>query len=127
MARKKENSRAKTPESETPNGDGFFNGFELKGHLLSLVDSFLEYIETLLLYLRKSAEEKVKRGVQAYVFLRIGFYFLGLASLLFIGAFFLFLLKTFGGDPIPAALGTGGLCLFFSLFSLALVASKLKG
>ncbi|EQA46310.1 hypothetical protein LEP1GSC050_0353 [Leptospira broomii serovar Hurstbridge str. 5399] len=126
MARKKENSQTKTAESETQNGDGFFNSFELKGHLLSLVDSFLEYIETLLLYLRKSAEEKVKRGVQAYVFLRIGFYFLGLASLLFIGAFFLYLLKTFG-DPIFAALGTGGLCLFFSLFSLAIVASRLKG
>lgn len=126
MARKREKSQTADTETPPKEAGGFFENFELRNHLLSLIDSFLEYIETLLLYLRKSAQEKVKRGIQAYIFLKIGLYFLGIGVLLFLAALFLFFLKTFGGDFLLASLGTGGVCIGFSFLSLGIAASRFK-
>ncbi|TGL58934.1 LBF_4227 family protein [Leptospira sarikeiensis] len=126
MAAKKKDSE------EFPNGNteeqanSAFSNFEMKEHLLAFINSILEYFETLLLYAKKVATEKIVIGIQAYIFFRIALFFICLSVLFFLAAFFLFLQRQFGGDPLMAALGTGGLCLFISLLGVLALVRKLK-
>ncbi|PJZ76524.1 LBF_4227 family protein [Leptospira neocaledonica] len=103
-----------------------FSSFELKEHLLAFINSIAEYFETLILYAKKIATEKIVLGIQAYIFFRITLFFISLSVLFFLAAFFLFLQRQFEGDPLPAALGTGGLCLFISLTGVFALIRKLK-
>ncbi|EMO25462.1 hypothetical protein LEP1GSC170_2489 [Leptospira interrogans serovar Bataviae str. HAI135] len=43
-------------------------GNDLKSHFLALVDSILEYFQTLLLYGQKFLTKKFQAGLQAYIF-----------------------------------------------------------
>ncbi|PJZ70768.1 hypothetical protein CH373_07585 [Leptospira perolatii] len=101
-------------------------GFSLKEHLLSLVESIFDYFETLLLYLQKTIQEKVKLGIQVYILFRIGLFFLSFSVLFFIGGLFLFFQKYFSGDPLLAALGTGGVCLGISLILFSIIGSLVR-
>ncbi|TGK03830.1 hypothetical protein EHO59_09870 [Leptospira semungkisensis] len=112
--------------SNQQDGSSFIN-FELKEHLLAFINSIAEYFETLFLYAKKIAVEQIVNGVQAYLFLKVGLFFISLSVLFLLGAFFLFLQRYFGGDPLPALLGTGGLCFGISIISFILVARKFKG
>ncbi|TGK01751.1 hypothetical protein EHQ53_14815 [Leptospira langatensis] len=111
--------------TDKQDGPSFIN-FELKEHLLAFINSIAEYFETLLLYAKKVAVEQIINGVQAYLFLRVGLFFISLSILFLLGAFFLYLQRISGGDPLPALLGTGGLCFGISLISFLLVAKKFK-
>ncbi|TGM13319.1 hypothetical protein EHQ81_10795 [Leptospira selangorensis] len=102
------------------------SSFELKEHLLAFINSIAEYFETLLLYAKKIATEKIVIGIQAYIFFRIALFFISLSVIFFLAAFFLYLQRQFAGDPLPAALGTGGLCFFISLIGVFALARKLK-
>ncbi|MEI7013620.1 LBF_4227 family protein [Leptospira licerasiae] len=126
MAAKKTDSE-EIPYENTEKQDGTsFSGFELKEHLLAFINSIAEYFETLLLYAKRIATEKIVLGIQAYIFFRIALFFISLSALFFLAAFFLLLQRQFGGDPLPAALGTGGLCLFISLLGIFTLIRKLK-
>ncbi|TGM88778.1 hypothetical protein EHR05_11250 [Leptospira licerasiae] len=126
MAAKRMDSE-EIPYENTEKQDGTsFSGFELKEHLLAFINSIAEYFETLLLYAKRIATEKIVLGIQAYIFFRIALFFISLSALFFLAAFFLLLQRQFGGDPLPAALGTGGLCLFISLLGIFTLIRKLK-
>lgn len=126
MAAKRMDSE-EIPYENTEKQDGTsFSGFELKEHLLAFINSIAEYFETLLLYAKRIATEKIVLGIQAYIFFRIALFFISLSALFFLAAFFLLLQRQFGGDPLPAALGTGGLCLFISLLCIFALIRKLK-
>lgn len=112
--------------SEKQEGTSSFSSFELKEHLLAFINSIAEYFETLLLYAKKIATEKIVLGIQAYIFFRVALFFISLSILFFLAAFFLFLQRQFEGDPLPAALGTGGLCFFISLIGVFALIRKLK-
>ncbi|PJZ66014.1 hypothetical protein EHQ27_11030 [Leptospira wolffii] len=125
MARDNHSQESFQEAKESQSGSSFLN-FELKEQLLAFINSFIEYFETLFLYFRRIAVEKAIAGVQAYIFLKVGLFFIGLSSLLFLGAFFIYIQRLFGGDPLPAALSTGALCLILSLLSLLLSLKKIQ-
>ncbi|TGL99921.1 hypothetical protein EHQ76_12925 [Leptospira barantonii] len=101
-------------------------GNDLKSHFLSLVDSILEYFQTLLLYGQKFLTKRFQAGIQAYVFLKIGLFFLAFGSIGLLGALFVLLYRITGGDFLIASLGTGGTSFFLSVIFLWLAASSLK-
>lgn len=124
MAAKRTDSE-EIPYENNEKQDGT-SSFELKEHLLAFINSIAEYFETLLLYAKKIATEKIVLGIQAYVFFRIALFFISLSIIFFLAAFFLYLQRLFAGDPLPAALGTGGLCFFISLLGVFALIRKLK-
>lgn len=126
MAAKRTDSEEIPYENNEKQDGTSFSSFELKEHLLAFINSIAEYFETLLLYAKKIATEKIVLGIQAYVFFRIALFFISLSVIFFLAAFFLYLQRQFAGDPLPAALGTGSLCLFISLIGIFALIRKLK-
>ncbi|AOP36603.1 hypothetical protein A0128_21635 [Leptospira tipperaryensis] len=112
--------------SESYDNEYTKRGNDLKSHFLSLVDSILEYFQTLLLYGQKYLLRRFQAGIQAYIFLKLGLFFLGIGAVSFLGALFFFLFRITGGDLLLSSLGTGGVSFFFSLIFLWLAASSLK-
>ncbi|OCC28232.1 Uncharacterized protein GNX_3309 [Leptospira interrogans serovar Canicola] len=110
MAKKRKSDSTK----ESYNDEYTKRGNDLKSHFLALVDSILEYFQTLLLYGQKFLTKRFQAGIQAYIFLKIGFLFLAFGSLGFLGAFFVFLHRISGGDLLLSSLGVG-VVSFFSL------------
>ncbi|PKA16200.1 LBF_4227 family protein [Leptospira haakeii] len=126
MAAKRTDSEGIPYENNETQDGTSFSSFELKEHLLAFINSIAEYFETLLLYAKKIATEKLIIGIQAYVFFRIALFFISISVIFFLAGFFLYLQRQFAGDPLPAALGTGGLCFFISLISVLALIRKLK-
>ncbi|AAN51900.1 hypothetical protein RBB68_18905 [Leptospira interrogans] len=122
MAKKRKSDSTK----ESYNDEYTKRGNDLKSHFLALVDSILEYFQTLLLYGQKFLTKRFQAGIQAYIFLKIGFLFLAFGSLGFLGAFFVFLHRISGGDLLLSSLGVGVVSFFLSLFFLWLAASSFK-
>ncbi|MBM9578007.1 hypothetical protein JWG45_12695 [Leptospira sp. 201903070] len=112
--------------SESYDNEYTKRGNDLKSHFLSLVDSILEYFQTLLLYGQKYLLRRFQAGIQAYIFLKLGLFFLGIGAISFLGALFFFLLRITGGDILLSSLGTGGVSFLLSLTFLWLAASSLK-
>lgn len=112
MAKKRKSDSTK----ESYNDEYTKRGNDLKSHFLALVDSILEYFQTLLLYGQKFLTKRFQAGIQAYIFLKIGFLFLAFGSLGFLGAFFVFLHRISGGDLLLSSLGVGVVSFFLSLF-----------
>ncbi|TGK20582.1 LBF_4227 family protein [Leptospira stimsonii] len=122
MAKKRKSDS--TTESYDP--DYTKRGNDLKSHFLSLVDSILEYFQTLLLYGQKYLLRRFQAGIQAYIFLKLGLFFLGIGAVSFLGAFFFFLFRITGGDILLSSLGTGGASSLFAFIFLWLAVSSLK-
>lgn len=122
MAKKRKSDSTK----ESYNDKYTKRGNDLKSHFLALVDSILEYFQTLLLYGQKFLTKRFQAGIQAYIFLKIGFLFLAFGSLGFLGAFFVFLHRISEGDLLLSSLGVGVVSFFLSLFFLWLAASSFK-
>ncbi|ABJ77627.1 LBF_4227 family protein [Leptospira borgpetersenii] len=122
MAKKRKSDSAK----ESYNDEYTKKGNDLKSHFLALVDSILEYFQTLLLYGQKLLTKRLQTGIQAYIFLKIGLFFFAFGSVGFLGALFVFLHKISGGDFLLSSLGAGGASFFLSILFLWLAASFLK-
>ncbi|MBM9499802.1 hypothetical protein JWG44_06000 [Leptospira sp. 201903071] len=122
MAKKKKSDST----SESYDNEYAKRGNDLKSHFLSLVDSILEYFQTLLLYGQKYLLRRFQAGIQAYIFLKLGLFFLGIGAISFLGALFFFLFRITGGDLLLSSLGTGGVSFLLSLIFLWLAASSLK-
>lgn len=90
MAKKRKSDSTK----ESYNDEYTKRGNDLKSHFLALVDSILEYFQTLLLYGQKFLTKRFQAGIQAYIFLKIGFLFLAFGSLGFLGAFLFFYIES---------------------------------
>ncbi|TGM58785.1 LBF_4227 family protein [Leptospira adleri] len=120
---KKRKSDSKTESYEN---DYTKRGNDLKSHFLSLVDSILEYFQTLLLYGQKYLLRRFQAGIQAYIFLKLGLFFLGIGAIAFLGGFFFFLFRITGGDLLLSSLGTGGVSFILAIIFLWLAASSLK-
>ncbi|XDD52284.1 hypothetical protein AB3N59_18250 [Leptospira sp. WS92.C1] len=112
--------------SESHDSEYSKRGNDLKSHFLSLFDSILEYFQTLFLYGKKFLLRRFQAGIQAYLFLKIGLFFLAFGSIFFLGAFFFLLHKITGGDFLLSSLGTGGVSFVLGLIFLWLAASSLK-
>ncbi len=84
MAKKRKSDSTK----ESYNDEYTKRGNDLKSHFLALVDSILEYFQTLLLYGQKFLTKRFQAGIQAYIFLKIGFLFLAFGSLGFFRSLF---------------------------------------
>ncbi|TGK38356.1 hypothetical protein EHQ12_09465 [Leptospira gomenensis] len=112
--------------SESFDSESSKRGNDLKSHFLTLVDSVLEYFQTLLLYGQKYLIKRFQAGIQAYVFLKMGLFFLTLGALSFLGAFFFFVHTISGGNLLLSSLGTGGVSFVFAFFFLWLASSSLK-
>ncbi|MDV6236355.1 hypothetical protein CH379_012030 [Leptospira ellisii] len=119
--KKKSDSHSESFDSESAKRSN-----DLKSHFLTLVDSVLEYFQTLLLYGQKYLVKRFQAGIQAYVFLKIGLFFLALGAASFLGAFFLFVHRITGGDLLLSSLSTGGVSFIFAFVLLWLAASSLK-
>lgn len=122
MAKKRKSDSAK----ESYHDEYTKRGNDLKSHFLALVDSILEYFQTLLLYGQKFLTKRFQAGIKAYIFLKIGFFFFAFGSVGFLGALFIFLHKISGGDLLLSSLGVGGASFSLSIFFLWLAASFLK-
>ncbi|MBW0435079.1 hypothetical protein DLM76_17670 [Leptospira yasudae] len=120
---KKRKSDSKT---ESYDSDSTKRGNDLKSHFLSLVDSVLEYFQTLLLYGKKFLIKRFQAGIQAYIFLKIGLFFLAFGSIGLLGGAFVFIHRITGGDLLISSLGTGGISFFLSIVFLWLAASSLR-
>ncbi|RHX78555.1 LBF_4227 family protein [Leptospira yasudae] len=120
---KKRKSDSKT---ESYDSDSTKRGNDLKSHFLSLVDSVLEYFQTLLLYGKKFLIKRFQAGIQAYIFLKIGLFFLAFGSIGLLGGVFVFIHRITGGDLLISSLGTGGISFFLSIVFLWLAASSLR-
>ncbi|UZN09330.1 hypothetical protein M5D10_17005 [Leptospira santarosai] len=122
MAKKRKSDSTK----ESYNDEYTKRGNDLKSHFLALVDSILEYFQTLLLYGQKFLTKRLQAGIQAYIFLKIGLFFFAFGSVGFLGAFFVFLYRISGGNLLLSSLGIGGISFFLSAFFLWLAVSFLK-
>ncbi|EMJ96585.1 LBF_4227 family protein [Leptospira alstonii] len=119
-------TKKRTPERESYDNEYTKKGNDLKSHFLALVDSILEYFQTLLLYGKKFLIKRFQTGIQAYIFFKMALFFLVFGFVGFLGAFFVFLHRISEGDLLLSSLGTGGMSFFLSILFLWLAASSLK-
>ncbi|EMY78468.1 hypothetical protein LEP1GSC060_3866 [Leptospira weilii serovar Ranarum str. ICFT] len=119
-------TKKRKSERESYNNEYTKKGNDLKSHFLALVDSILEYFQTLLLYGKKFLIKRFQTGIQAYIFFKMALFFLVFGFVGFLGAFFVFLHRITEGDLLLSSLGAGGLSFFLALIFLWMAASSLK-